>query len=147
MLLKKLTAGIVSLGLIGTVALTSALAANDFTKKQAYGENYDYSGNSNNLKWNYIGNDAATTVGSNSSNNTVERYIYVYVAKKNKFSNAIITYDKGEVTTRNAGTTCTVLRNKTDKNVYFDHYSYIKTDRDNNVRIYTSPEYRVYQES
>ena len=142
-LLKKITAGVVSLGLIGTAVATSAMA---YTKKEAYNADYNYKGNSNNLSWNYIGGPSvATTAGSNSSGYQYTRYIYTYVARRNVKSEKVLSYNSAEITTKNAGTACSVSRNRTDKSVYFRHYAKIKTDKDNNVVIYTSPDYRVYQ--
>lgn len=142
-LLKKITAGVVSLGLIGTAVATSAMA---YTKKEAYNADYNYKGNSNNLSWTYIGGPSvATTAGSNSSGNKYTRYIQVYVARRNASSNKVLQKNTSEITTKNAGTAYSVSRNQTDKSVYFQHYAKIKTDKENNVVIYTSPDYRVYQ--
>lgn len=141
--IKKIVTSIFALTIIGTTVTTSVMA---YTKKEAYNVDYNYKGNSNNLSWNYIGGSSvATTAASNSSSNKVSRYIYVNVEKRNVSSNKVLAKNYSEITTKNAGTACSVSRNRTDKSVYFRHYAKIKTDKDNSVVIYTSPDYRVYQ--
>lgn len=141
-LIKKITTGIVSLGLVGSLIATSAMAVD----KEVYNENYKYRGNSKNLTWTYTGDSySAATTGSNSSGNKYTRYIYVYVARRNAKTGALIKSSTNNVTTKNAGVSCTVSRDKTNKNIYFQHYSKIKTDSKNLEVIYQSPTYNVYQ--
>lgn len=60
-------------------------------------------------------------------------------------NNTVIRKNESSVTTTNAGAGCSVTRNRTATNMYYNHLAYMKTDKDNNQKI-SEIENRVYQE-
>lgn len=141
MIIKKIVTGIAALSIVATMMLTSVSA---YTKKEAYNQNYSYSGTSSYVSWHITGNTTtAATTASNTSGN-VERYMYVYVGKHDVTSNRRLASQSSDITTTNAGAGAGIQRDRTNQYVYYKHLVTIKTDKENEVSI-AQKDYRVYQ--
>lgn len=123
------------------MAVTSATA---YTHKEAYGQDYDYTGNCSYVSWHFQGSSSSASSTAYNTSGKVERYINVSVGSYYAANNVKLTSQSSEVTTTNSGTGVGIQRNRTNQYVYYKHTAIIKTDKENNLSI-AEVDYRVYQ--
>lgn len=138
---KKIVALLTVLTIICTAAITSAFA---YTRKEAYGQDYQYTGTNSNVKWTFSGTSSTASTNASNSSGTVSKYMYVYVGRHYAEGNVCLNYQESDIETPNAGAGVGIQRDRTNDKVYYKHVVIIKTDSENQLNI-AEHDYRVYQ--
>lgn len=131
MLIRKIVSASVAVVLAAGTFVTTAFAQT----YQHKGESYSYSIKSNDMVTSVSGGqyNATTSAGISSGGNS--RYLEVAVFEKDVDTGKTLDYADDSITSKNAGTGCTISRDYDSKGVFYVHQSLIKPSADNSYTI------------